>query len=86
MFQEFVHNSIKHSECNSIVVNVTEDENHFDMKIYDDGKGFYIAPNKSFEGRGLSTMISRIEALSGRAKLSSTEDVGTTIHIKFPIQ
>lgn len=85
VFQEFVHNAMKHAKCNTITVVLTEEENEFRMDIFDDGVGFELDEDTEFSGRGLSTMSSRIKALNGVMKLKSQVGFGTAVMVKFKI-
>lgn len=85
VFQEFIHNSIKHAKCSEIIVTIEEDEDFFKMSIVDDGVGFEIVKGQEFSGRGLSTMNSRIHALGGKMELKSSSGKGTAVNIIFKI-
>lgn len=83
VFQEFVHNSAKHSQCKSIKLEVSEENDEFVFKLSDDGCGFDMKTGGEFSGRGLSTMISRIHALNGKMDFMSGLGKGTQAIIRF---
>lgn len=53
--QEFLHNSIKHSNCKNIVVSLFKNPSHLQLILVDDGKGFDINALKS-NGIGLKNI------------------------------
>lgn len=85
VFQEFIHNAVKHANCSAISVQIEESDSEFRMSVRDNGVGFNIEKGKEFTGRGLSTMNSRIKALGGAMELKSALGNGTAIKIIFKI-
>ncbi|MCH2225401.1 MAG: PAS domain-containing sensor histidine kinase [Crocinitomicaceae bacterium] len=86
VFQEFVHNSAKHSKCNSIKLEVFEENEELVFSMADDGCGFNMEIGGEFSGRGLSTMVSRIHALNGRMDFISEVGKGTQAIIRFKMK
>jgi signal transduction histidine kinase len=79
VIQEFINNSIKHSDCTKITIAITNilDKTHIIIK--DNGKGFNVA-NKS-KGMGLLNMENRIKSINGDIKINSTINRGTQLQI-----
>lgn len=81
--QEFIQNSIKHSDCKTINIALINTNNRLQLCLQDDGKGFDVN-NKQKEGIGLGNIKKRIQLIGGTHKLESNEN-GTklTIEISF---
>ncbi|WP_228435818.1 sensor histidine kinase [Chryseobacterium pennipullorum] len=79
--QEFIQNSIKHSECKNIfiVLNTSEDI-LWELKIHDDGVGFDSSQIES-NGIGLTNMKNRAEIIGADFHLESRKNAGTQLHI-----
>ncbi len=79
--QEFIQNSIKHSQCRNISISLNTSENVlWELKIKDDGIGFDDAKIVS-NGIGLTNMKNRAEIIGADFKLESKENIGTALHI-----
>lgn len=83
VFQEFVHNAMKHAQCSEIKIEMNEINGQFILKVSDNGVGFEMGDEKEFSGRGLSTMNSRIKALDGSLRFFSKPGEGTQLIVKF---
>jgi signal transduction histidine kinase len=82
--QEFIQNSIKHSKCKLITVNLREVENKIMLDLTDDGIGF--ESDKMYaNGIGLANMKKRTEMLGGIFNLKSTMNIGTKLEIEIPL-
>lgn len=88
IFQEFLNNSLKHSEAKNIKVKFTYAPEHFKLCIADDGKGFdyeKVITNKMFDsGAGLRNISRRCELIGGNCKLESVLGKGTQLDIELP--
>lgn len=81
--QEFIQNSLKHSECESIKLNLGQTSDCIVLELLDDGKGFDV--NKTnFLGIGLQNMKKRTEAIGGQFLLESNSS-GTSLTIQLPL-
>ncbi|SUX46727.1 sensor histidine kinase [Chryseobacterium indoltheticum] len=81
--QEFIQNSIKHSQCKNIFIRLnTTEENLWELKINDDGIGFDIDKILS-NGIGLTNMKNRTAIIGAEFNLESNENEGTVIEIKL---
>jgi signal transduction histidine kinase len=78
--QEFIQNSLKHSGCNMIKINLADGSDGLKLTISDDGKGFdpdSVRPG----GIGLANMKRRISLIGGRFDLVSQADAGTRLQL-----
>ena len=86
IIQEFLSNSLKHSECKNILLDFKYNAEGLVATIKDDGKGF--DPNNSLrkpkEGIGLLNMKKRAELIGANFSLSSIVGDGTTLRIFIP--
>ncbi|MGV9003738.1 sensor histidine kinase [Flavobacterium sp.] len=81
--QEFIQNSLKHSECESIHIELTYAENKVILKLMDDGKGFDVSNSNSI-GIGLQNMKKRVQSVGGKFILQS-DVTGTQLILRLPL-
>ncbi|MBQ0909097.1 hypothetical protein KBJ98_10320 [Flavobacterium sp. F-328] len=81
--QEFIQNSIKHSDCKNINVTLIHTNNLLQLCLQDDGKGFDVKNEKGL-GIGLSNIKKRIQLIGGTHKLESNEN-GTKLIIEISL-
>jgi signal transduction histidine kinase len=79
--QEFLQNSIKHSECKTITVALNKNESNLVLNLKDDGKGFDI--EQTNKGIGLNNIKKRTEIIGGIATIKSDIN-GTNLIIQIP--
>ena len=89
IFQEACNNILKHAKASNITIDLTYERDYVHLKISDDGIGFNIEETmKSKEIRkmsGLKNIHQRAEIIGAETKIYSTPNIGTTIHIKIPL-
>jgi len=79
--QEFIQNSIKHSRCKNIFIDLnTSHESFWELNIKDDGVGFDRSRITS-NGIGLTNMKNRAEIIGADFSLESQKNMGTTLNI-----
>ena len=78
---ELVNNSLKHSECERIIIDVNVVGNNIVVDYRDNGKGFNIAEVENV-GMGLSNIKSRISSLGGKIRFDSKPGSGMLAHIE----
>ncbi len=84
IIQEFIQNSIKHSECNEIKIKIGSSNNTLTMLLEDDGKGFDI--NKvRHNGIGLDNIRRRIQMLNGTHSFNTAMNKGVSLYITIPL-
>jgi two-component system, NarL family, sensor kinase len=82
--QEFIQNSIKHSGCREVKIELDFGEQHFTMLLEDDGGGFnYNQVLASSSGSGLKNMLNRTKMLGGEIDIRSGN--GTRLTLTLPI-
>lgn len=82
VFQELVHNIIKHSHATEVLVQLRKMNNHILLVVEDNGKGITEEKNK---GIGISNLKSRIQLLDGNLQYDSSENEGTTAIVRVPV-
>jgi signal transduction histidine kinase len=86
IFQEACNNIIKHAGANRIIIDLIYGKDSVSMKITDNGKGFNVddtlGKNELRKMAGLKNFNTRAKMIGAELKITSVENVGTTIHIK----
>lgn len=89
IFQEACNNILKHAKARTITIDLMYEKKYVQLKISDDGKGFDIEETmKTKEIRkmsGLKNIYQRAEIIGAETYIYSTPNIGTTIHIKIPL-
>ncbi|WP_298224682.1 ATP-binding protein [Flavobacterium sp.] len=80
--QEFLQNSIKHSDCKTITVALNKTDSQIELHLKDDGKGFDTKTISN--GIGLNNMKKRAEIIGGIYTLESNHE-GTNLTIQIPL-
>ena len=84
IIQEFLNNSIKHSDADEITCSVYASTNFCNIVIKDNGKGFNMASSKSI-GMGIKNMEKRAKLFQIGFEIKSEMNSGTSLHLKVPI-
>jgi len=79
--QELLNNILKHAEATSADVQLTKHEDHLNIVITDNGKGF--VKNKK-QGIGLRNIKERLQKINGTLDIDSSSNHGTSITIDIP--
>jgi len=80
--QELINNILKHAEATHAEVQLTKHEDHLNIVINDNGKGF--KKNKK-QGIGLRNIKERLHKVEGDLDIDSSPGNGTSITINIPI-
>jgi len=83
LVQESLTNVGKYAEAKQVEISVRDYENHVEVDIRDDGKGFDVAAIRP-STHGLAGMRHRVEAAGGRLSVSSAPGRGTRISAVLP--
>jgi signal transduction histidine kinase len=83
LVQESLTNVGKYAEARQVEISVRNYENHVEVDIRDDGKGFQVSEIRP-STHGLAGMRHRVEAAGGRLTVSSTPGQGTRIAAVLP--
>lgn len=82
IFQECIHNILKHAEANHIFVQLATDASICLLSIIDDGKGF--EPDAPHSGSGLINIYDRVKLIGGDINIQSSKGQGTKIVLRIP--
>ncbi len=77
IFKEAINNSIKHSKCKRITLEANLRSDVLEIVLNDDGVGF--DESLLSKGNGLKNMENRAAQISGKIKIRSSVNIGTTI-------
>jgi signal transduction histidine kinase len=80
--QEALTNVIKHAHAERVSIALRKSDGLVTARIEDDGRGFM--ESKDGEGLGLIGIRERVELVSGRLEIESSEGRGTTIVVEVP--
>lgn len=82
--QEALSNAARHGEAQSIELTLRRVEDHVDLVVRDDGRGFDPDHVGDRHGLGLSLMRERVTELGGNVAVGSRAEQGTTVRIRIP--
>lgn len=82
--QEFVNNSIKHSNCNLVTISVIATDKNYEIGLTDNGKGFN--RKKVENGMGLINIATRAKFINGEVTWTTKKAKGVHLRItgEFP--
>ena len=80
--QEFIQNSMKHSGCLNITIDLENNNRELLLQIRDDGKGFNRNAIQS-DGIGLTNMENRAKIIGADFLLETAPNAGTAIFMKL---
>jgi signal transduction histidine kinase len=87
--QEALNNVVRHSNADSVLIQVEERNGQLEIEIEDDGRGFdpesVAQPGPGGRGLGLMGIRERIELLGGTVDVDSAPDDGTRIAVRVPL-
>ncbi len=78
IFKETINNSVKHSGCTQIIIDINYQNKEFTMKIMDNGKGMNI--NEVYKGNGIKNIKMRAKNINANIEFISKN--GLTIFLK----
>ena len=82
IFQEFLNNTIKHSEANNITIDIQYDKKNLSLRMQDNGKGFDSENQDNF-GIGLTNIINRVKLINADFNLVSKIGHGTSLVVNY---
>jgi len=81
--QEAVANAVAHSGATEMVIRLTEDNQNVILQIEDNGRGFE-AEAENRLGLGIAIMKYRAHAISGKLRIDTSRDGGTSVMLVLP--
>ena len=86
IFQEIVHNTIKHAGASELKIELKKDNQLLVMNTIDNGIGFdHTRESKEQTGLGLRNLLTRTEVLGGTMYVESGNGKGTKFTFEFPV-
>lgn len=82
MFQEALHNAVKHAQTRRLRVDLSEGDGLVRLRVRDWGQGFDTVATPP--GMGLRTLRERAELFRGACRVSSAPGEGTTVEVSLP--
>jgi two-component system sensor histidine kinase UhpB len=84
--QEALRNVVTHADARRAVLRLTRTDNHAELTVTDDGKGFDRGlPRGGGNGLGLFSINERIRLAGGTVDVLTAPDRGTTIRVRIPL-
>ncbi len=84
--QELLKNILKHADASEVIVQMTLENNNFNLLVEDNGRGFDIEHATQKSGLGLKSIRSRVALLKGEFQIESIPGEGSTFNIDFPLK
>jgi len=84
LFKEAMNNTLKHSNANRVIFNVSENLGDIEIYFKDNGKGFNIELVK--KGYGLKNLSDRAEKAGALISITSSENMGTLIKVDIKLE
>lgn len=82
--QELLHNIIKHAQATEVIVILGRQPGELSLLVEDNGVGI-TKEEGTLSGIGLSGLQERVLAQKGTLSIETHKDIGTTVHIVFPV-
>ncbi len=82
VFREAIHNAIKHSGAQQVVLSLQKEANRAAFRIQDDGRGFDVPKALAKTGKGYSSLQDikvTVESVGGEVSIDSQPGGGTVI-------
>lgn len=85
--QESLSNALKHAEATAVAVKVEFGDQHVQIAVEDDGRGFDVArpPLRADGALGLSSIRERARSIGADLSMDSGPGRGTTLHVRLPL-
>ncbi len=83
IFQELVHNIVKHSAATMVQIQLIKSAKHINLIVEDNGIGFQ--SKEKHLGIGLNNLTSRVNMMNGQLRYESEDGEGTTTIVRVPI-
>ncbi|HYF02038.1 MAG TPA: sensor histidine kinase, partial [Patescibacteria group bacterium] len=83
--QEFLNNTIKHSDATELTVNLIEEDQFLTLMMEDNGLGFDVGIQLQKNSLGLKNMMTRANYLSAGISIDSVPGHGCTITLDIPL-
>jgi signal transduction histidine kinase/ligand-binding sensor domain-containing protein len=80
--KEALNNILKHSHAKNAIVEMSEVDGDFLLRIHDDGLGFDPARRELTTCNGLNNMRARLREIGGEIRVDTTPGLGTTITVR----
>ncbi len=84
--QELIHNILKHAQATEALVQMSFNEELFDLTIEDNGIGIPEDAITRTRGMGLKSIEDRLRTINGKMTIQKLQGHGTGIYLEIPIQ
>ncbi len=84
LVQEITNNALKYSKATEVSIYLAVNESSINLRISDNGVGLDTSGTQKSKGIGLNNIFDRIRQISGKVKISTGENNGTSYYIEIP--
>jgi len=81
IIQELMHNTIKHAQADTALVQIILNDQCLEITVEDNGKGF--DNSKSHTGKGIRNIKQRVRQLNGAVTFERLKPTGTSVYIEI---
>jgi PAS domain S-box-containing protein len=82
--QEALHNVATHAHAHHVIVSLIQRNEHFIMRVGDDGRGFDPKLSTTRSGLGLVSLRERVHLLGGMLEVKASPGAGTLLMVSLP--
>jgi len=86
ILQETLTNVVRHSEAQTVTIDLKKQDNQLVMNIADDGKGVTNAQLHNLNSLGIVGMLERLRPWNGRVTITNRHQGGTLVSARLPWQ
>jgi len=83
IFKEAVNNTVRHSRCSRVSIELARSGSRLVLEVADDGVGF--DTSRESTGQGLASLRRRADRMKGTLHIRSANGAGTTVTLQVPL-
>jgi len=83
IFQEAIQNIIRHAEATEVIIELSETDQMYCLRVSDNGKGFDMGSKQGKNGLGVRSMAQRAMLIGAEILTDTAPGRGTTITLKY---
>ena len=82
---EALSNAVRHAHADHIRISTVQDQNRFQVRIADDGRGFELDAALARDGLGLRNIAQRAQLYGGQVDIKTAPGEGTVLTVTLPV-
>ena len=84
--QESINNIVKHAEAKAALISIIKKENHIEVNVEDNGRGFKVDQGTLAASLGMKTLAERAHMIGADYNIQSQPGKGTTLKLQIPVK